>query len=562
MNIIAITTGDPAGIGPEITTKMIRFLPLNDENIYVVYGKLFPFADGNNVIEILKISEAISPHNIYWIKIDEDIEIGKPTKKSGKISHKILQKCSEDLMAKKIDAVVTCPISKEAIQETYPDFVGHTEFFAQISKSEKVIMSFWGPHFNLALLTTHLPISQISANMQNIEAKLRLIYVESHKILSNPKIAILGINPHAGENGKFGKDDVQMEQVLAKLKKENIAIDGPFPADTFFATKQYDVVISAYHDQGLIPFKMISHESGVNVTLGLPFVRTSVDHGTAFDIAGKGVASEKSLVKAIKFAQFLLSSKKQIGAENYSFLAEYYDEYMSEVPYDEWAEFVVQKYIELRGQNPQNVLELACGTAEISTRLVRKGLAVDAVDSSREMLNIAAQKTDCPKLYNHKITEKFTKKGYDLALLIFDSFNYLTQKTEVQKMLENVHEMLHPNGLFIFDISTVQNCRENIDGFINIFDKKDVYFVHESDFLEDEKIQETHFTFFRKKGYQFTKKVELHRQKIYDVSEILEMTQKFKIKGIYSVGKPENLIEKSSQYLDENFGRLFFVLEK
>ena len=346
------------------------------------------------------------------------------------------------------------------------------------------------------------------------------------------------------------------------MKKENIAIDGPFPADTFFATKQYDVVISAYHDQGLIPFKMISHESGVNVTLGLPFVRTSVDHGTAFDIAGKGVASEKSLVKAIKFAQFLLSSKKQIGAENYSFLAEYYDEYMSEVPYDEWAEFVVQKYIELRGQNPQNVLELACGTAEISTRLVRKGLAVDAVDSSREMLNIAAQKTDCPKLYNHKITEKFTKKGYDLALLIFDSFNYLTQKTEVQKMLENVHEMLHPNGLFIFDISTVQNCRENIDGFINIFDKKDVYFVHESDFLEDEKIQETHFTFFRKKGYQFTKKVELHRQKIYDVSEILEMTQKFKIKGIYSVGKPENLIEKSSQYLDENFGRLFFVLEK
>ena len=116
--------------------------------------------------------------------------------------------------------------------------------------------------------------------------------------------------------------------------------------------------------------------------------------------------------------------------------------------------------------------------------------------------------------------------------------------------------------IFIFDISTIHNCRENIDGFINIFDKKNVYFIHESDFLGNEKIQATHFTFFRKRGYQFTKKVEVHRQKIYNVSEILEMTQKFQIKGIYSVGNPENLIAKSPQYLDENFDRLFFVLEK
>jgi len=562
MKIIAITTGDPAGIGPEIVTKAVRFLPLNNEDIYVIYGKIYQFTDGNNVVKIAKISEAISPQNIYWIKIDEDVKIGKPTKKSGKIAYEILQKCSEDLMAKKIDAVVTCPISKEAIQETYPDFVGHTEFFAQISKSKNVAMSFWGPHFNLALLTTHLPISKISENLPNIEEKLRLIHVESHKILPSPKIAMLAVNPHAGENGKFGNDDIQIRKILDRLKKENIEIDGPFPADTFFATKHYDLVISAYHDQGLIPFKMVSCENGVNVTLGLPFVRTSVDHGTAFDIVGKGVASEKSLVKAIEFAQYLTNSKKNKSEANYSFLAEYYDEYMSEVPYDEWTKLVLQQYRKLRKNAPQNILELACGTAEISTRLMKKNFAVDAVDSSREMLNIAAEKENCPKLYNCEITAKITKKKYDLALLIFDSLNYLTKKSEVRQMFKNVYEMLIPKGLFIFDISTLKNSRENIDGFINIFDKKDVYFVHESDFLENENIQETHFTFFRKKGYQFTKKVEIHRQKIYTVSEILDMSQKFKVKGIYIVGNPENLIEKSPQYLDENFGRLFFVLER
>ncbi|MCK4311139.1 MAG: 4-hydroxythreonine-4-phosphate dehydrogenase PdxA, partial [Candidatus Cloacimonetes bacterium] len=391
MKRIAITTGDPAGIGFEITSKVLRFLELKKNIIYIVYGKLKRFKDGNEICEIDNISKAISPDKIYWIEINsKNITIGKPTKESGKIAYEILRRCAEDLNSKKLDAVVTCPISKEAIHLIHPDFIGHTEFFAKKSGTKDVIMSFWGPYFNLALLTTHIAVSEVSKTLSKDiqKTKLKLIYEEVSKIIKSPKMAMLAINPHAGESGAFGLEDILVKSVLDELAEENINIDGPFPADMFFSRKatEYDLIISAFHDQGLIPFKMISTEEGVNVTLGLPFIRTSVDHGTAFDIAGKGIASEKSLLQAIRFAEKLLFPSKKIQVRNYSLFAKYYDKYMSHVSYDKWVNFLLKQFSKSHNENPKRVLELACGTANISNRLVKKGLHVDASDISEEML--------------------------------------------------------------------------------------------------------------------------------------------------------------------------------
>ncbi|MCK4694726.1 MAG: 4-hydroxythreonine-4-phosphate dehydrogenase PdxA, partial [Candidatus Cloacimonetes bacterium] len=192
MKKIAITSGDPAGIGPEITSKALRFFNFHKDVIYIVYGKLYPFKDGSCIQKIKKPEEAISSNIVYWIEIDSyEIKTGKPSILSGKVAIQILERCAEDLNNKKIDAVVTCPISKEAIQKSYPTFIGHTEFFAQKSNTEDVIMSFWGPYFNLALITTHLAVCDVSEKLTRdfLLSKLQLIYMETTKLLRKPKIA-------------------------------------------------------------------------------------------------------------------------------------------------------------------------------------------------------------------------------------------------------------------------------------------------------------------------------------------------------------------------------------
>ena len=569
MKRIAITTGDPAGIGFEITSKAIRFLELKNNIIYIVYGKLKRFKDGNEICEIDNISKAISPDKIYWIEINnKNIKIGKPSKASGKIAYEILQLCAEDLNSKQLDAVVTCPVSKEAIHHIHPDFIGHTEFFAKKTGTKDVIMSFWGPYFNLALLTTHLAVSDVPKvlNKKVLKIKFKLIYEEVSKIIKSPKIVMLGINPHAGEDGAFGSEDILVKSVLDELSKENINIDGPFPADTFFSRKatEYDLIISAFHDQGLIPFKMISSDAGVNVTLGLPFIRTSVDHGTAFDIAGKGIASEKSLLQAIRFAEKLLFPSKKLQVRNYSIFAKYYDKYMSHVNYYKWVNFILNRFNKSHKENPRKILELACGTANISCRLVKKGLKVDASDISEEMLKIASQKPFCPNLLQRDMTTKLPKQTYDLVLLLFDSINYLMEKEKIIKLLNNIYISLVKKGLFIFDLTTQKNCERNFNGFINLEDKKDEYFVHQSDFNPADSIQTTHLTFFVKKGFLFSRTDEIHKQKIYKVEEITELINStdFKLKGIYSIGYKENLLTRDLHILDKNFTRLFFVLGK
>ncbi len=570
MKKIAITSGDPAGIGPEITSKALRFFNFHKDVIYIVYGKLYPFKDGSCIQKIKKPEEAISSNIVYWIEIDSyEIKTGKPSILSGKVAIQILERCAEDLNNKKIDAVVTCPISKEAIQKSYPTFIGHTEFFAQKSNTEDVIMSFWGPYFNLALITTHLAVCDVSEKLTRdfLLSKLQLIYMETTKLLRKPKIAMLAVNPHAGEKGAFGQDDILIESVLEELSKQNIKIYGPFPADTFFATKatKYDLIISAYHDQGLIPFKMISSEEGVNVTLGLPFVRTSVDHGTAYDIAGKNIASEKSLLKAIHFAEKLLIPYVKSKEKNYTVFAKFYDKYMAHVNYDEWVKFILSQYNKKNKKKPAKILELACGTANIACRLVKKNLNVDAVDNAEEMLKIASKKPFCPNLFCRDMLDSFPSNQYDLIILLFDSFNYLLKDDQINKLFKEVHNALMDNGLFIFDITTLKNCEDNFDGFVNIEEYKNKdYFVHQSEFDYSNYIQTTKLTFFLKKGFNFIRKDEIHKQKIYKVREIVTLISKsdLTLSGIYSIDRKDNLLNQNIDLVDNKFARLFFVLEK
>jgi len=312
---IAITLGDPTGIGPEIVLKVLE--KYSFDHTIILYGAL---PENIRIPKFSVIHEAKEiegvDKGVYWIPYKQDscFISGKPSKESGIAAYNTIEKAGEDALNGFIDAIVTAPISKHYIQISHSDFIGHTEFFARQAQCTEVVMSFFSEKVNVALLTTHCALSDVSSYLiiENVVEKIHIINNALKKFfhITNPKLALLGLNPHAGEDGAFGKEEVEILQpATVILQNEGVEIDGPFPADTFFAGDyhKYDMIISPYHDQGLIPFKMLSFDAGVNVTLGLPYIRTSVDHGTAFDIAGKGIASEKSLFEAITLAIKMLS---------------------------------------------------------------------------------------------------------------------------------------------------------------------------------------------------------------------------------------------------------------
>jgi 4-hydroxythreonine-4-phosphate dehydrogenase len=569
MKKIAITTGDPAGIGAEITAKSLKYRKTDKNIIYIIYGENYRDMLETEIIE--SPVQAKSYEKIYQIPIKNTISTkGKPSSESGQTAYEILKICSQHLTNHLIDAVVTAPVSKEYIQITHPEFVGHTEFFArQMNINDNdVIMSFWSDTFNLALLTTHLSVTDAISKLtfDFIYNKLKKIIFEVKKIIKHPKIAILGINPHAGENGKFGNSDLIVTEVLKKLSKENILIDGPFPADSFFAVKytQYHLIISALHDQGLIPFKLLNFGQGINVTLGLPFVRTSPDHGTAFDIADQDIADESSMKKALDFAEFLLFKNKYTH-NTYSHFAKYYDNYMEHVDYDTWIKFILDKYKQFSSFPLETIFEMACGTANISVRLVEKGYKVYAGDNSEDMLKQAEKKQNKPLLFNSDFLEPLPKKNIDLILLIFDSINYISDTRDISKLFSNVYNALKYNGIFIFDISTIKNCQDNFDGFVNLEDSPQSYFIHESNLSDNKLISK--LTFFEKYGYLYKRFDEIHTQNIYKIKTIVDLINKSELtlKGLFSNSQPNiNLLSSplSTEEMDYDYERIFFVLKK
>jgi len=218
----------------------------------------------------------------------------------------------------KLDAMTTCPINKQAMNEAGYHFFGHTELLAHLVQAFPVAMMFLGSRWKIVLVTTHLPLKDVSKSITSnrILATLRLADEGMKKYfgIPHPKMAVLGLNPHCGEEGLLGEEEKkEILPAIKEAKSVGIDVEGPFSADSFFNLSgryAFDVVISMYHDQGLIPIKMVDFKEAVNFTLGLPFIRTSVDHGTAYDIAGKGLADPNNLIKALLMAANLSISKR------------------------------------------------------------------------------------------------------------------------------------------------------------------------------------------------------------------------------------------------------------
>ncbi|MCF7911806.1 MAG: class I SAM-dependent methyltransferase [Candidatus Cloacimonetes bacterium] len=249
----------------------------------------------------------------------------------------------------------------------------------------------------------------------------------------------------------------------------------------------------------------------------------------------------------------------------YSLFARYYDEYMAHVDYDSWVNFVLQRYRRSHKHNPERVLELACGTGNIASRLVQRGLVVDATDISAAMLQIARTKPFAANYHQADMLEPSGISEYDIILLLFDSLNYLKHPEDIPKLLTNVSNSLKPGGMFIFDISTIRNCQENFDGFVNIEDNEQGYVIHESEFDREKLLQSNHITFFIPEGNLYQRYDEHHIQKIYTVANIIEYIKEagLKLLGVYRLAgeNSHKVFPKDYAIADDVYERLFFVVE-
>ena len=315
---IGITLGDPSGISPEILVKSYKKLP---DVTYIIYGseepikRAFEITGSEIPYRIIKSPEDAEKKGFYLIPVlDEKFIPGKPDSRSGKASALYLEKAVDHILAKKIDALVTLPISKKHIMASGFKFAGHTDYLAYRSGVKRYIMMLMCKKMKVALATTHIPVKEIPKKLQKINLKemIKLLSTETEKKfrIKNPKIAVLGLNPHAGDGGNIGREEIEIIQPAVELlRKEGIDLTDPLSPDTaFLDPSKYDVYFAMYHDQGLIPLKMLCFKKAVNITLGLPFIRTSPDHGTGFDIAGKGIADPSSFIEAVKVAVSLIRS--------------------------------------------------------------------------------------------------------------------------------------------------------------------------------------------------------------------------------------------------------------
>jgi 4-hydroxythreonine-4-phosphate dehydrogenase len=325
---IGITIGDLNGIGPEVIIKALSDNRLLNLMTPVVYGstkvlsfyrKLMNLEEFN--YSVVKTKGQLFPKAVNVVNCWEDVyEInpGQPSRQTAKAALLSLKKAVEEVKEGLIDGFVTAPIDKNTIHgEDFP-FQGHTEYLTQEFNAGESLMLMVGNDLRVGLVTEHVPIKDVSTfiTKERVELKIRLLELTLKKdfLINKPKIAVLGLNPHAGDEGLLGSEENDViKPVINDLKTKGKLIFGPFPADGFFATGQhakYDGVIAMYHDQGLVAFKTLCFESGINYTAGLPYVRTSPDHGTAYNIAGKNVASESSMREAMYVACDIIKNRR------------------------------------------------------------------------------------------------------------------------------------------------------------------------------------------------------------------------------------------------------------
>jgi len=330
MNRFVITCGDINGIGPEIVVKSLNRLTLRKrKNKYYficpqnIFQKSIKQVKPEFDFEIIFPNEADeSLSKVSVIKLPDCREkTGYPTKFSGLASYQALQSSFSFLKSKIADAVITAPVSKTALNMAGIKFPGQTEMFANWSGTKEYVMTFLSNQLNVALQTIHIPLKNVHKflNGKGLEATFNVLIrtLKRDLAIKYPRIALLGLNPHAGENGLIGTEEEKIVKPAIKKYFRKIVIDGPFPADAFFAKKlftNYNFVLGMYHDQVLIPFKYLNSGFGVNYTAGLPIVRTSPDHGVAYDIAGKNVADEKSMLQAVRYAEIIVNNRRRFGA--------------------------------------------------------------------------------------------------------------------------------------------------------------------------------------------------------------------------------------------------------
>ena len=323
--LYGVTIGDSSGIGPEVLLKAFRQGEI--KHPVVVFGDLSVLAHYNHHLNYGVPFRTISrpaeyqdgPLNVIDLGLlrPGDLTVGELNRKSGQAAREYVVAATRAALAGEIAALVTLPMNKQATQLSDPGFVGHTELIAGLCGVQEVTIMLASEQLIVTHISTHVSLLTAIQRVkkERICTILRLTCEALRKLKEHPRIAVAGLNPHAGENGLFGEEEInEIRPAVEWAREQGMPVEGPFPPDTVFylavRRKRFDAVVSMYHDQGHIPLKLLDFEGGVNVTLGLPIIRTSVDHGTAFDIAGQGVASTVSLVRALEFAVNLAQARK------------------------------------------------------------------------------------------------------------------------------------------------------------------------------------------------------------------------------------------------------------
>lgn len=330
--IVGITMGDPAGVGPEIAVKALQKKELYDGCRPVLIGDAETFQKAAELIgatskirPIYKISDAefqygtLDVYDLHNVDAGQ-LEHGKVSAMAGKAAYECVAKVIELALNHEIDATVTNPLNKEAMNLAGYHYSGHTEIYAELTKTKDYAMMLACGNLRVVHVSTHVPL-RVACDRVTKDRVYRVIHLANDACIKlgikQPRVAVAGLNPHAGENGMFGREEIdEIAPAIQKAALEGLCVDGPVPPDTVFSKANggmYDIVVAMYHDQGHIPLKVLGFQysekkqkwdavEGVNITLGLPIIRSSVDHGTAFDQAWKGTACESSLVHSIEYA--------------------------------------------------------------------------------------------------------------------------------------------------------------------------------------------------------------------------------------------------------------------
>jgi 4-hydroxythreonine-4-phosphate dehydrogenase len=336
--IVGISQGDINGIGLEVILKTLLENNINEictpilfssQKTVSYYRKVLGLEEFNfnPIRDFTQINH--KKVNVFICYEEEvNIEMGKPSDDGGKYAAISLEKATEALIANHIDVLVTAPINKNTIKNQSFNFVGHTEYLAQKFNGKPLMLMCTNDGLRVALATDHVPVKDVASKLtiDGVADKISLLHTTLKRDFNirKPKIAVLGLNPHAGDNGTIGNEDLEIVKPAIEKVKGDKLIYGPYSADGFFGSgtyKQFDGILAMYHDQGLIPFKTLSFSEGVNFTAGLSHIRTSPDHGTAFEIAGKNIADEQSFKNAVYTAIDIRNNRKLYDEVNANPLA-------------------------------------------------------------------------------------------------------------------------------------------------------------------------------------------------------------------------------------------------